>query len=213
MTKKRTTFLMQFDWYAMIDQLNTEQKASLLDAIYHYQLYGEIIDTDPIVKIVFTPMLTFFKGSAADYEKTCIKNSLNRHKGWAEKDKDQKREADIQEKMRFLEEHTAEEYRDVYERKGAYTKDTYTNTKSSSESESISESNFNSKDNLNDNTRSGCKGEDYKEREEVTLEQLEKYCSEHGYHFDCRKSLSAKKTPLYRDELASQCEFWESLVK
>lgn len=177
MPKKRTTFLMQFDWYPMIAQLNTEQKAHLWDVIYHYQLYGEIIDADPLVKMVFIPMLTFFKGSAEDYAKTCIKNSLNKRKGWAEADKDEKRVAFIEEQKRYLEEHTSEEFNAKYLDKGAhtsvkggteaeasvkgaigaYTKDTYTNSNSDS--------------NIQTNTKSGSKDRDYKGKEEISSEE------------------------------------------
>ena len=226
--KKRTTFLMQFDWYEMIELLNTEQKASLLDAIYQYQLYGEIADVDPMVRLVLTPMFTFFKGAEEDYNKKCIKNSLNRHKGWTEKDGDETKLAIIEEQTRFLEEHNSKEFTNAYDAIGSYTnvkdategytKNTYTDTNTSSSpnnnvsSKSHTESNTDSQSYIGFNTDSDGEGVQ-RERKEVTLEELQRFHDEFGYTFDCRSLYRAKAKPLYEDELVSQCDRWESLVR
>lgn len=218
MKKPKNTFIMCLDWYDSIAELEPEQKAMLLDAIYNYQINGEVTSPkDKIVKVVFAPMIRFFRSAEKDYDKRCIQNSLNQLKRWANEDGDEAKKTEIKERERYLKTHTAEEYRTLYERIPLYSHtDTESNTDIDTNSDSDNDINSvsNTEFNLNDNTKSECDSEGVqRERKEISLDELQAYCDSHGYHFDCWKMLQAKKAPLYENELASMCEFWESLVK
>ena len=215
-----TTFLMQKDWGDMIALLSPSQKADLLDAIYAYQINGEVIEiADPMVKITFVPMLKFFKGAEEQYRKKCITNSLNVQKRYAKKDGDKERQKEIKEKKRFIADHTSEEYTTEYDRKGTYTKATNTNTNTNINTSTIANTSASTlskpltDSDINTLSDSDAVDGDYKGKESVSIEELLNYCEEHGYTFDARKVYRAKTKPLYQDELKEACDTWEALQK
>jgi hypothetical protein len=61
------SFILHIDSLCILDKLSTEQKGNLFDAIYRYQLSGEVQNLDTLTEIVFTPFLNQFKRDAEKY--------------------------------------------------------------------------------------------------------------------------------------------------
>jgi hypothetical protein len=81
----RKSFILHLDSLCILDKLSTEQKGNLFDAIYRYQLTGEVSPIDNLTEIVFTPFLNQFKRDAEKYQTVIEKRREAGAKGGKQK--------------------------------------------------------------------------------------------------------------------------------
>ena len=215
MKAEKKTFVMSLDWYETIQECSDEEKAWLLDAIYKYQLYGQMPQTkDRFLRATFMTMQKFFDYNSEKYEEKKIQNSLNQQKRWAQERKDTASVEAIEERKRFLKSHSLAEYTDVYGRIQMYT-DNDNDSDNENDYESDNDSDIES-ENENESVYESVyeyESEGLRERKQVSLPELQQYHDEHGYTFDCRNAFNAMTKPLYKDELQAKCNFWENIPK
>lgn len=75
------SFILHIDSLCILDKLTDEQKGKLFDAIYRYQLTGEVNTLDQLTEIVFTPFLNQFKRDAEKYQSFVAKQAENGKRG------------------------------------------------------------------------------------------------------------------------------------
>lgn len=77
----KTSFIVHHNWYDNIKDLTDEQKARLLDAIFHYEIYGTVDLLDPIVKMAFGFMKQSLDANRNKYDSIVERNKANGSKG------------------------------------------------------------------------------------------------------------------------------------
>jgi hypothetical protein len=77
----KKSFIVYLDSLCILDKLSTEQKGLLFDAIYRYQLTGEVPTLDPITDLVFTPFVSQFKRDESKYTEKINERSESGRKG------------------------------------------------------------------------------------------------------------------------------------
>lgn len=215
MKAEKNTFVMSYDWADIIQECTTEEKAWLLDAVYEYQLRGTIPETDNrFLKTTFLTMRKFFDINAEKYEEKKIVNSLNQQKRWFREKNDIAGQKLVDEKLNYIKSHSLKEYRDVYERIRTYTdNDTDIDTDIDSDTDSDTDTEYDSDTDIETDIENEYVSGDVEEGEIVSLEDLQAFHDANGYTFNCQTVYSAKTKPLYRKELKSMCDFWESMNK
>lgn len=80
--KKRTSFIVMFDWKRFLDKMTDEQAGVFIKAVFDYQIAGtEYTGTDARVEMAFVAVKPFLDDSAARYEQRCERNRQNGRKG------------------------------------------------------------------------------------------------------------------------------------
>lgn len=212
MKQEKKSFVMSFDWYDSIKECTVNEKGWILEAVYRYQLYGEVPDTDDrFLKVIFDTMKKFFDYNSERYEEKKILNSLNQKKRWMKERGDADGVRTITEETDYLKGHTVEEYMRLYGRIQPNTDtDTVIGTDYVTDDDTENESVY--EDNTVTDSDNDSVGEDEpKERKQVTEERFEQYCHDNGYTFDYRKVFRTKRKPMYEDELQNECELYQSL--
>lgn len=81
---KRKSFIIHKDSLSVLKKLNTEQKASLFDAIANYQIDSKLPE-DNFISIIFEPFLNQFLRDEENYAKTCEARRIAGGKGGKQK--------------------------------------------------------------------------------------------------------------------------------
>lgn len=79
----KKTFIMATSWYDLIGELEKDQKADVLDAIFLFRLGEEVnlADKDPTVRVVLNFIFSQMRENDRKYEETCQKRKEAGSKG------------------------------------------------------------------------------------------------------------------------------------
>jgi len=74
---KKNSFVLYNDWYEAIEELTTEEKGLLIDAIFKYHIHNELPAKDSPIKMPFNFLKPIFDANIRSYIAKCEQNREN----------------------------------------------------------------------------------------------------------------------------------------
>lgn len=104
----RTYFIIYLSYEDQLKKLTREQRGAILDAMFHYEKTGEVIDLDPVSDMAFSFICSQMERDKKAYNEKCEKNSQNGAKGGRPK-KSEKSERFLEKRTVFSESEKSQE--------------------------------------------------------------------------------------------------------
>lgn len=80
--KKKTAFLMYYDYKPQLDLLTDRQLRKLIDAMFEYEFNGTVPKLDKVTNMAFMPIKSRLDKDKEAFEQRCKKNKENIEKYW-----------------------------------------------------------------------------------------------------------------------------------